>query len=229
MCEGGDSVYSKPNSPHKLCIDHLSSYSFITGTVWYECRPVINSLLTRSRKEDKAVLVDCEENIYDEITSETPPENGHPNKPNSPTEPQLTESLFTRVFNCFALQRSFAVLTSTETKPGQILCLNGIRVLSINWIVLGHIYLVFSRLIGDKSYLGTIINRRNMPIILNAFPSVDTFFAMSGFLVAYLLLKQLARSGGPINMGVSKWVAFYVHRYVRLTAPYLMVILVEVS
>ena len=84
-------------------------------------------------------------------------------------------------------------------------------------------------LLGDKMYLLTLLNRRNSPIIINANPSVDSFFALSGFLVAYLLLKQLAKSGGPKEMGAAKWVAYYLHRYLRLTAPYLMVVLLEVG
>ena len=63
--------------------------------------------------------------------------------------------------------------------------------------------------------------------IFNGYPSVDSFFTLSGFLVAYLLLKQLAKSKG--NLSPANWVAYYVHRYVRLTPPYLLVILVEVS
>eukprot|EP00116_Pleurobrachia_bachei_P006946 sb/3467208/ len=46
------------------------------------------------------------------------------------------------VFNSFSLSRTWEALLDTTTKPGQILCLNGIRVLSINWVVLGHLYLI---------------------------------------------------------------------------------------
>ena len=135
------------------------------------------------------------------------------------------ETTLNKILNCFALQISFKALTKTTTKPGQILCLNGIRVLSINWVVLGHCYLVFVTLASDKSYIvNTLLLRRNNPLIFNAYPSVDTFFTLSGFLVAYLLLKQLAKGG----TSVMHWFAYYFHRYVRLTPPYLLVILVEV-
>ena len=137
-----------------------------------------------------------------------------------------SDNSFTKFLKCFDLQRSFESLTNTTTKPGQIPCLNGIRVLSINWVVLGHCYLVFVSLAADKLWLfKTMIHRRNNPIVFNGYPSVDTFFTLSGFLVSYLLLKQLAKGATSWQ----HWFAYYFHRYVRLTPPYLIVILLEVG
>lgn len=42
--------------------------------------------------------------------------------------------------------------------------------------------------------------------------AVDTFFLMSGLLVAYLLLRELERNKGRFNV-----VYFYIHRYLRYT------------
>jgi hypothetical protein len=49
-------------------------------------------------------------------------------------------------------------------------------------------------------------------LVLNAFPAVDTFFFMSGLLVAYLSFFELEK--GRFNL-----ILFYVHRYIRLTIP----------
>ena len=46
--------------------------------------------------------------------------------------------------------------------------------------------------------------------VTNAFPSVDTFFLLSGCLVTYLTLKELDKTNGRLN-----WIMFYVHRYLR--------------
>ena len=53
------------------------------------------------------------------------------------------------VFKCFSLQRTVEALLNTTTKEGQILCMNGIRVLSINWVVLGHVYYIGLGAAGD--------------------------------------------------------------------------------
>lgn len=52
--------------------------------------------------------------------------------------------------------------------------------------------------------------RWEMETIVNATVSVDSFFVMSGLLVSYLLLRELDRSGGKLNLPL-----FYVHRYLR--------------
>lgn len=50
---------------------------------------------------------------------------------------------------------------------------------------------------------------------------MDVFFYLSGFLVVYMLLKEMKAKKGRIP-----WALFYFHRYVRLTPVYGFVILV---
>ena len=109
-------------------------------------------------------------------------------------------------------------------------CLDGMRFLSISWVVLGHtlnkITAWFSS--HDLSYqqkvcFGIIYQNHFTDIshvkvyesfwfqaVDNAFPSVDTFFLMSGCLVTYLMLKELDKSKGRINFPL-----LYLHRYLR--------------
>ena len=47
-------------------------------------------------------------------------------------------------------------------------------------------------------------------VVTNAFPSVDTFFLLSGCLLTFLTLKELDKTKGRIN-----WIMFIVHRYLR--------------
>ena len=46
--------------------------------------------------------------------------------------------------------------------------------------------------------------------IINGTLSVDTFFFLSGFLVAYMTLKHLKKGNGRIN-----WFLYYFHRFWR--------------
>ncbi|GAB1611147.1 hypothetical protein Ahia01_001401800, partial [Argonauta hians] len=59
--------------------------------------------------------------------------------------------------------------------------------------------------------------------IINAFVSVDSFFLVSGLLVSYTTLRTMKARGGKMN-----WLYFYIHRYWRLTPPYMLLLLVYV-
>jgi peptidoglycan/LPS O-acetylase OafA/YrhL len=59
--------------------------------------------------------------------------------------------------------------------------------------------------------------------ILNAFPSVDSFFVMGGTLTAYIIFKELERAEGNILRHAVTIVLYYVHRYLRLTIPYALI------
>ena len=202
-----------------VTIISIFGFLVVVGTVWYLLEPIIVSFMERE-KDDTAVLVEAEESPGEDVDKQGQPKT-QANKYQTSNQP---ESLLGRFVKCFALQKTMDTLFSTTTKPGQVLCLNGIRVLSINWVVLGHAYAFSLSAIGGYSYISELIKRKGFMVVLNGFPSVDSFFALSGFLVTYLILKQLAKSGG---LSPLQWIAFYVHRYLRLTAPYLVAMLLE--
>ena len=56
--------------------------------------------------------------------------------------------------------------------------------------------------------------------MFNAYLSVDTFFYLSGFLVAYSILPALDKFKGSASL----LPPIYLHRYLRLTPAYLAVI-----
>lgn len=55
------------------------------------------------------------------------------------------------------------------------------------------------------------------------FFSVDTFFMLSGLLVTYGIMKAMKKQNNKNN-----WVYFYVHRFWRLTPPYMLVMMVYI-
>ncbi|XP_066945965.1 nose resistant to fluoxetine protein 6-like [Macrobrachium rosenbergii] len=113
------------------------------------------------------------------------------------------------------LQKMFNINTA-ENKEA-ITCLYGMRVLSMTWVVWCHQYSISLFIDGDKlSYVDVFNGHWLTQIILNGYPSVDSFFFMSGLLVAYGVLREKKRTG-KINLFV-----FYVHRYIRLAVPILI-------
>ncbi|XP_033120843.1 nose resistant to fluoxetine protein 6-like [Anneissia japonica] len=120
---------------------------------------------------------------------------------------------------------SFSALTNgrkilkVNSKSGQLDCLNGIRVLSMWWVILGHATSFLFLRIDNFPYLFDVYKKFTFLAISNATFSVDSFFVLSGLLITYLTLKHLKKFNGRIN-----WAMFYFHRFWRLT-PFYMVVL----
>lgn len=121
---------------------------------------------------------------------------------------------------------SFSVITNTRkllntsTASGSLTAVNGLRVLSMFWVILGHSYgLTYTAMDNFMDFI-QILERFSFQCILNGTFSVDTFFFMSGLLVGYTVLKKLK------NQERVNWFMFYFHRFWRLTPVYAFFILI---
>ncbi|CAG0886883.1 unnamed protein product [Cyprideis torosa] len=119
----------------------------------------------------------------------------------------------------FSFYTNLERLMATNVTADNIGCLNGIRVLSMMWIITGHVYqqipaLGSSDIFREYEYWDEFITRS---LVSSSVLAVDSFLFMSGFLVTYASMKELRKRKGKINMFL-----FYFHRYVRLTPVVLM-------
>lgn len=112
----------------------------------------------------------------------------------------------------------------TENKsPNAINCLNGLRAMSVMWIMFGH-------RIGNQTAFG-VANRDEFVKFFDTLPSVivssytlavDTFFLMGGLLVTGSVLKAH-------EMGRLSILRMIYHRYIRYTPAFAACILFTVS
>ncbi|XP_028514784.1 nose resistant to fluoxetine protein 6-like [Exaiptasia diaphana] len=100
----------------------------------------------------------------------------------------------------------------TNTAPGAINSINGMRVLSISWVVLGHSYFFFLPYFLANNLLtaSKIMHRFSFQAIRNGTFSVDSFFFLSGLLVSYIGLRRMGKNNGRLPL-----LHFYLHRYWR--------------
>ncbi|XP_046843470.1 nose resistant to fluoxetine protein 6-like isoform X2 [Xenia sp. Carnegie-2017] len=127
------------------------------------------------------------------------------------------------IFLCFSLLRNSRNIMKTDAAADNLLSLNGIRVITILWIILDHTYGVARYPQGILENLLDFYDETRKfteMIIVNSFVTVDTFFFLSGFLVMYKVMKILEQ-----NNGVFQWSMLYVHRFFRLTPAMMFVIL----
>ncbi|XP_035212889.1 nose resistant to fluoxetine protein 6-like [Stegodyphus dumicola] len=115
----------------------------------------------------------------------------------------------------FSATANIRQLLKSPRRNSTLGAVNGIRCLSLMWIVLAHTYGFghrqgLARLSHAKTYMDDIL----FQIITNAWVSVDTFFMLGGLLVAISNLKLMENSGGTIN-----FFSHVLHRIWRLTPP----------
>ncbi|KXJ18551.1 nose resistant to fluoxetine protein 6 [Exaiptasia diaphana] len=148
---------------------------------------------------------------YSEHARETPVVYQH-RQPNSVKE----------FFLSFSLIRNTTQIMNTNVPPNAITSINGMRVLSILWVVLGHVFafLATNGLVSNLGILRNILQRFTFQVILSGVFAVDTFFFLSGLLVAYLSFRQVDKTKGSLNL-----FKFYFHRFWRLTPVYMFVLL----
>ena len=116
------------------------------------------------------------------------------------------------------LKKMFEVSNKGDT---DLKILNGIRVFSICWVILGHSFMMSMgfRLTNIISALSTL-DHWYFALVPGGFFAVDVFFYMSGFLTFYLLTAKMYPKNGWTNFPM-----VYFHRWFRLFTPAAMCIL----
>lgn len=103
------------------------------------------------------------------------------------------------LFKAFSLFVNFKLLckmSGNKKSPNVIHCLNGIRCLSIVWIVFGHCYMVVL-LLPTNVNSAEILDWLRTPFSMflqSGTMSVDSFFFLSGFLLSWVAFKELEKS-----------------------------------
>ncbi|XP_069119723.1 nose resistant to fluoxetine protein 6-like [Argopecten irradians] len=130
-----------------------------------------------------------------------------------------------KVLMSFSVMSNGERILSTAQAQGSLTALNGMRFLSISWVIIGHCFLfgLISPTINPLRYSDKVYHLWTFQAIANAFVSVDTFFTMSGLLLAYLFMKDIKKNG-KMN-----WPLFYFHRFWRLTPIYMLVLMIDAN
>ncbi|GFR87889.1 nose resistant to fluoxetine protein 6-like [Elysia marginata] len=112
----------------------------------------------------------------------------------------------------FSVYTNGSKVLNTSQPPGAISCIHGIRFLSMTWVILGHLFAFGIQDIDNlASEVPILLSRWTFDAIANAFVSVDSFFTLSGLLVAYVTVTEMKkRNGWNLNWGL-----FYFHRFWR--------------
>ncbi|KAJ8920095.1 hypothetical protein NQ315_011750, partial [Exocentrus adspersus] len=102
--------------------------------------------------------------------------------------------------------------------------INGLRIFSSGSVVIGHRYIMYIMfpVINQLEELDWIV-QFSSTLVLGSTITVDSFFMTSGMLVSIGFFEHVTKTGS-FNPAL-----FYLHRYLRITAPLAVVILFYVS
>ncbi|XP_064214043.1 nose resistant to fluoxetine protein 6-like [Tribolium castaneum] len=114
-------------------------------------------------------------------------------------------------------------LFRSSKNSDQLLCLNGIKAISMMWVIIGHEYSnAMTAPLSNLFSIGDWLNDPANMFMLGATVSVDTFFVVGGLVTVYTFLKSMDK-GAKFNV-----LLFYLHRYLRLTPAYFITGLIHI-
>jgi peptidoglycan/LPS O-acetylase OafA/YrhL len=118
-----------------------------------------------------------------------------------------------RIRKAFSLRANAASLW--ERTGQRYAAVDGLRALSMLWVVWTHQCLGLSHFVSYDAYVRTM-ERGSWPftLLLHGEKALDSFFVISGFLIGLMLLAEHERKG-RIQLG-----RFFARRYLRLMPAY---------
>lgn len=145
------------------------------------------------------------------------------------TPKSLRELMIIKIILCFSLPSNVKKLLTTRSQErlGQkdtLEILNAVRVLSIAWVIFGHVC-IFTFTYPLIINFGSAFASTKEPEYILAYGgyyAVDTFFWLSGLLMAYLFIIEIEKKP---QQYILKTLLAYVHRYLRITPVYMFCLL----
>ena len=203
----------------------------ITGTIfdlslWFLNDILPNLLLPEKTKQESSAYStspQCE--VRNSINEDEPLINP---KPKLTANQSMINKRFIELIKdlmlSFSLYKTIPSLMSTYQPATAITNINGIRVISMFWIILGHVtfWQSFTTYVNAPDLFEEMPKHFLFQPIINFAISVDSFFVLSGLLLSYLSMKEMER-----NQGKFTFILFYLHRLLRLSPVYYLVLVLH--
>ena len=144
------------------------------------------------------------------------------------TSQTVTENRFVEFIKdlmlSFSLYKTVPAIMATHQPANAITSINGIRVISMFWVILGHTFIWgivyhyhFSNI---QEFSETVYKHFLFQLVDNFTFCVDSFFVLSGLLLSYLSIKEMDRRQGKFP-----FISFYVHCLLRLSPVYYLAVI----
>ncbi|UJR22251.1 hypothetical protein I4U23_025312 [Adineta vaga] len=113
------------------------------------------------------------------------------------------------------------------SQPETLACLNGIRVLSLWWIILAHTFAYAAFYSDNALTIFNWIRQFWFQIIIQAVFSIDSFFLLSGLLASFLFFVSKIENE---QFSILRFlINHYIYRYLRYTIFYAIILLIYIA
>ena len=133
-----------------------------------------------------------------------------------------------KYFKSFRMLDNASKLFFARSKDGDknLEILNGVRFLSMTWVILGHSYFYMMQgALANPLVLLDLFKMFSFNLVSSAPYAVDIFFWLSGFLGVYILLCSMNKR----NSKMDNPLMIYLHKYLRIIPIYVLTLLFNCS
>ncbi|XP_071442364.1 nose resistant to fluoxetine protein 6-like [Hetaerina americana] len=136
-----------------------------------------------------------------------------------------------RFLVCFSVPRNTNIIFDAILGDDSVHAIHGLRFMGMGWIIMVHTVYYLSDYCDNKALAVRKAEGFMVQVVSNATLSVDTFFFISGFLLAYLYYKEeLSKKPAKeqkkttLKADVTKFLLMVLKRFMRLTPTYMLVL-----
>ncbi|XP_059620324.1 nose resistant to fluoxetine protein 6-like [Phlebotomus argentipes] len=135
-------------------------------------------------------------------------------------------NIFEKFITCFSIHHNAVIVFNHELGKSSVPVIHGLRALTMFWIITGHIF--FYALASTKNFQRVLTYTKEwfMQPFNAAATGVDTFFVISGFLLAYLYFESYMKK--PKKDGVIAFCKSVFSRVLRIAPSYYTILLFSI-
>ena len=187
---------------------------------------VLPKLHLPETEPQKAVTYPTSCEVKHSINEDEPHAKHKPKTSQTVTEKRFVEFMKDLMLS-FSLYKTIPAIIATDQPASAVTSINGIRVISMFWIILGHTFAwgnlhPYYGFTNTQKISETVYKHILFQIVNNIDFAVDSFFVLSGVLLSYLSIKEMDR-----HQGKFPFLSFYVHRLLRLSPVYYLSVLIH--
>lgn len=134
-------------------------------------------------------------------------------------------SVLGEVLLCWSVYTNTISIFNTKLGNDEIPIIHGLRFFGMTWIILIHSILYTSEYIENRTWAWRLTEGLINQIFSNGAVSVDTFFTISGFLAAWVFLKNQHKQ--IVKTQIIRWFYYFkllLKRFIRLTPAYIIIL-----